>query len=204
MKPIIVDTGVSNTFSVEKVLRHLGYDYGVAGSYKDLENASKIILPGVGSFKNTMASLVQLGFKDEIKELVSKYQVPVLGICLGMQLLLQSGDEGGKSEGLGLIEGRVEKLPSGPETRIPHIGWNTISVRKHSEIFHSIPDELDCYFVHSYHAVVNNNNIISETQFGTESFASGIQNNLVFGLQFHPEKSSKKGIEMIKNFLEIG
>lgn len=169
-----------------------------------LENASRVILPGVGSFGHGMQQLRERGFEGPLRDRVVKAGIPLLGICLGMQFLTTRGWEGGATEGLNLIPGDVRRFsPSDSSIRIPHIGWNDVYVAHPSPLFDGIPEGSDFYFVHSYHVTdCEECNVLARTDY-CGGFVSAIAKDLVFGVQFHPEKSQQLGFRLLRNFLAI-
>lgn len=199
----IINYGMGNLGSIQNALECLGADSFIVHSPDLLESAGRIILPGVGAFAAAMKHLKDYAWIPAIDHAVNEQQRPLLGICLGMQLLLRSGDEGGRRDGLGLIDGEVKLLQlSDASLRIPHMGWNEVDYTTDSPLFDGILDQSDFYFVHSYAAVpVNNEDVIARTQYGG-NFVVAIRRKNVFGVQFHPEKSSSPGRKLLQNFLE--
>ena len=199
----IVDYGAGNLDSVARAVQECGADPVLTTGPKDLESASRIILPGVGVFAEAMRRLNERGYVDALHEQVVGKKIPILGICLGMQLLASRGVEGGDTNGLGLIEGEVRRLePPSSEIRLPHVGWNEV-VHEGSPLFQGIPSGRDFYFVHSYHLKpVRGQDVASRTPY-CGMFVSAVSNELVFGTQFHPEKSQKAGFQLLRNFLSI-
>jgi glutamine amidotransferase len=198
----IVDYGMGNLGSIKNMLRKIGCNSIVTNNPKDLISAQKIILPGVGSFDKAMSNLELLGLKSVLKECAIN-EIPILGICLGMQLLSTSSEEG-SLEGLCLIPGSVLRFKKDSGLKIPHMGWNRIECSHYSKLFAGFEffEETRFYFVHSYYfRSANNNYVTSTAKYGIE-FASSIQNNNIFGVQFHPEKSHKYGFALLKNFVE--
>jgi len=206
MKPIVgvIDYGAGNIFSVGNALRGLGCNIVIATEPEMLKGVDKVILPGVGSFPDGMSKLVTLGFSSYLREYVNSGS-PLLGICLGMQLLLSKGSEGRETEGLGLITGSVEKLVSTKNCRVPHIGWNDIygDELKSMELFGNIEIGSSFYFVHSYHVVPSDNLKVVYTNYCDQSVVASYQKENVYGAQFHPEKSQKVGVKLLKNFVEL-
>lgn len=204
---VIVDYGMGNIRSVVNKLHRLGYEAIVSSKIEDIEKADKLILPGVGYFSKGMDNLKTLSLLEVLNDKVVNKRTPILGICLGMQLLTKHSEEG-DSSGLGWIDAKTIKLKMKNENRndlfrIPHMGWNSVKMEKQSPITERILSEDRFYFVHSYHIVCNNaENIVASTQYGLE-FTSIIQNGNIFGTQFHPEKSHSSGTKILKNFLEI-
>ncbi|RYZ89724.1 MAG: imidazole glycerol phosphate synthase subunit HisH [Proteobacteria bacterium] len=199
---LIVDYGAGNLSSVVRALEEIGVASLISGEPKEIDNADRIILPGVGAFSEAMTKLKSLGVAAAIKKAVAEKK-PLLGICLGMQLLAAYGEEFEKCEGLGIIDGTVRLFrPTSPAERIPHIGWNSIHFQQDCPIFRELPQDSDFYFVHSYHFDVQNPlNIAATTPFCGE-FVSAVSRDNVYGVQFHPEKSSKLGIKILQNFIE--
>ena len=202
----IINYGVGNIGSVIGSVNNLGYNYKIIEKETDFETADKLILPGIGNFKKCKEILDEKNFTFKIKESVLVKKKPILGICLGMQLLASSGTEGNNklSEGLNLINGKVINLKElGSNLVLPHIGWNNILIKKRSPILKNIPDNTDFYFVHNFaYTELSKVNIIAEASYGI-NFPVLINNKNVWGTQFHPEKSSKAGVEIIKNFIKL-
>lgn len=193
----IVDYGRGNLRSVEKALEKLGYESIIMGSPTEIKDVQGVILPGVGAFADAMDSLDKGDWIEPLREYV-KTGSPFLGICLGMQLLFEIGEEHGEHNGLGLIEGRVVKFP--PGLKVPHMGWNTLKILNPMKICDNIPDGSHFYFVHSYYAQPLNNDCIAATSdYGLE-FPAVVGKDNVWGAQFHPEKSSPWGLVMLNNF----
>lgn len=196
----IVDYGMGNIASVRNALRSLGADPLITSKAADFAAATHIILPGVGSFADGMAELHRRGIAHILAREVLENKKPFLGICLGMQLLGSRGEEGGDTEGLGYIPGRVRRFRV-DETRyrLPHIGWDTVA-RKDVPLFSGVISE-DFYFVHSYVLVPESaSDVIGTCEYG-ETFAAAVRRNNIFGVQFHPEKSQRGGFAILKNFI---
>jgi len=199
---VIIDYGLGNVRSVYAKIDQMGASVKISREIADIENAEKIIIPGVGSFDAGMKRLHDLQIIDILKKQVVKEQVPILGICLGMQLFTQRSEEG-NVEGLGYLDAETKKFSFQDNERchIPHMGWNTISIRKQSPFLNQIDDESRFYFVHSYHVICNDpEDIVAVTNYGYD-FPSIIQKDSIVGVQFHPEKSHKQGIQLLKNFI---
>ncbi|MCI9449460.1 MAG: imidazole glycerol phosphate synthase subunit HisH [Clostridiales bacterium] len=200
----IVDYGVGNLFSLKSSLSAIGADVTVTGDADSISCADKIILPGVGAFGDAAEKLRVTGLADVLKTAAAK-GVPILGICLGMQLLLEKSFEYGEHEGLGLIHGEIrpisEAIPS--ELKIPQIGWNSLNFTgERSPIFKYINDGDFVYFVHSFHGTNCDANTIAVTEYGAELTAAVACDN-VFGCQFHPEKSGEVGLNILRAFCEL-
>ena len=199
-KVCILDYGSGNVASVYNLLNRLDYKAKISNNSSDIKDSSHIILPGVGAFG---ASIEKIRNKIEINLLENEVKIKkklFLGICVGMQILADKGFEFGEHDGLGWIEGTVEKIKA---KVLPHIGWNNIQVKKQSPIFSNIENSKDFYFVNSYAFNVKDKNlIISETSYGS-TFCSAVQKDNIFGVQFHPEKSQKAGQLVIHNFLKL-
>lgn len=200
-KVVIVDYGMGNVASVRKAFEKLGARAVVSHDTKELHSATHIVLPGVGAFGNGIKNLKQMGLIEPLKHQVLIDKIPFLGICLGMQLLAESGEEFGTNEGLGWVQGTVVKLQTGA-LRLPHIGWNDITVTHNDIIFTNIPDN-NFYFVHSYCLQPCDPAIISSQCTYGEAFVASIHKDNIFATQFHPEKSQLAGLEVLKNFLQL-
>jgi len=200
----IVDYGMCNLDSIARAVEECGGTAIVTDDPAGLNDATHIILPGVGSFADAMRSLSEKKLDRALEKHVIGNNIPFMGICLGMQLMASVGLEGGESAGLGWIDGQVQRLaPSGEDIRIPHIGWNEVRPRRESALFHGIAPGKDFYFVHSYHMVCRNQtDIAAETPYAG-GFVSAVHRDHIFGVQFHPEKSQKAGFQLIKNFLSV-
>ncbi|MEK3953419.1 imidazole glycerol phosphate synthase subunit HisH [Psychrobacillus sp. FSL K6-1464] len=198
----IIDYGAGNLHSVLKAIKQLGYETKLITKASDhTDEITKLILPGVGNAKVAMDVLDRSGLSDYLKERVSD-GIPLLGICLGMQLLLEKSEEG-NVDCLGFLKGSVPEFTDESE-KIPHMGWNQVTDVQNHFLFEHIPDETDFYFVHSYFAMPENReDILGETNYGI-NFASVIGNSQVMGVQFHPEKSGKYGIQLLDNYCKQG
>lgn len=199
---LVIDYGMSNLGSIRRALEECGGDVYVSDNPDDLKKAERMILPGVGSFADGMANLNKMGWVDAIKQEVLHNKIPILGICLGMQLLAIRGFENGETDGLGLIQGEIVRLNNvDSNERIPHVGWNDVIQKKEHPLFESIINGADFYFVHSYHFVpLNSSDILAETPY-CGSFISAVCRDNIIGVQFHPEKSVPSGFQLLKNFL---
>lgn len=203
MRVMIIDYGMGNLLSVRRAFEKCGAMTEIVNDPKLLNGASHIILPGVGAFKDGMANLRSGNWEFYIKEAVYEKRIPLLGICLGMQLLADVGYEVEETKGLGMIAGEVIKLEGHYKERIPHVGWNEINIVKNDPLLDGIPDKTDFYFVHSYHfSTKEQDTVIADTPYSGR-FTSIVGSHLVYGVQFHPEKSQRPGFKLIQNFLKL-
>ena len=199
----IIDYGMGNIASVANIVRKVGGSTEVSGSSERILTASKLILPGVGSFDHGVNQLQTLGLFETIKELASR-GTPILGICLGMQLL-SNGSEEGSLKGLSLIDAEFKRFSfdANAPRNIPHVGWNHVSVERENPLIPRDGSEQRFYFTHSYHAVcAHEDDILGTTEYGY-SFTAAFRKNNIYGVQFHPEKSHRFGMALIKRFLEL-
>jgi glutamine amidotransferase len=204
MKIHIVNYGMGNIFSVQKKLIQEGGLVTISSDPKDISKADKLILCGVGHFAKAMDNLDKLNLIDPLNEFVHIQKKPLLGICLGMQLMADFSDEG-EMKGLGWIKASVKKFnTTEPQKfKIPHMGWNTITVKKSSSLMKDILPDEEFYFVHSFYMQPNDSEVIlNETKY-IETFCSGVQKDNIFGVQFHPEKSHSAGSKLLKNFVAL-
>jgi glutamine amidotransferase len=199
---VIIDYEMGNVQSVKNAIDFLGYEALISRRKEDIRNAKKLILPGVGSFKKGIINLKKFGLIDILTDEVINKKKPVLGICLGMQLLAKGGEEGGKSLGLGWIDANVRLLKHKEGLKIPHVGWDNIKKEKDDLTLKDIPNNSDFYFVHSYAVVPNDKKIITSTCTYGEKFASTINQNNIYATQFHPEKSQESGLKILENFIK--
>ncbi len=202
MKVTIVDYGINNTRSVVNALRLLDVKSFVTSNVHDMKQSDAIILPGVGAFGQAMKNLNNLNLTETIQELTLVKKYPFLGICLGMQLMADSSEEKGNFKGLSLIKGKVMKIQNKNNLRIPHMGWNSLHIKKNNKLLKNISDKSAFYFVHSYHYVCEKSYVVAEVEYG-ERIISIINHKNLFGVQFHPERSHTKGIQMLENFIDI-
>lgn len=205
MRVAIVNYGMGNLGSVRRAFEDIGADVYIAHSPAELQDANRIVLPGVGAFGEGMASLASGGWVPALQDAVAMKRKPLLGICLGMQMLASMGHEKGVTPGLGLIPGEVQKLDAlGCKLRIPHVGWNEVQYMQGMTtdvLFDGIPDSSDFYFVHSFAFLPESPQHLVATVPYDVNLASVVRNGNVFGCQFHPEKSSKAGRRLLKNFM---
>ena len=200
----IVDYGMCNLDSVARAVEECGGKPLVTEQARDLETVTHVILPGVGAFADAMWNIRKRSLEIVLYEQVIQQGIPFLGICLGMQLMATLGWEVEKTEGLGYIVGEVQRLePFGDDVRIPHVGWNEVHFVRESPLFRGIPSGKDFYFVHSYCLIPKTeDDVLARTPYG-RGFVSAVQRDLMFGVQFHPEKSQRLGFQVLKNFLAI-
>jgi glutamine amidotransferase len=200
----VIDYGAGNLRSVLHALNYLGADsIRIVRTPRDLQGAARIILPGVGAFGAGMQKLDEQGLIQPIRDAVFA-GTPYLGICLGMQFLFDVSDELGEHRGLGLLPGRVTRFADLPGFKVPHMGWNRLSPVRESPLLASIPAEGYAYFVHSYYcAPATASDILAEVDYGIR-FTAVVQRDNIYGVQFHPEKSQRTGLQVLKNFLEMG
>ena len=193
----IIDYGVGNLRSVEKAFAAMGCEAVVSADEKVLRSAERLVLPGVGAFAACMKALRERGFESLVHERAAA-GTPILGICVGMQMLFEVSDEFGTTEGLGLLRGRVQRFET--DLVVPQVGWNRIHQRQRHSLFADVADGSFCYFVHSFYCEPANGEVlIGETDYGVK-YASVVAHNNVCGVQFHPEKSQDVGLRMLKNF----
>ncbi len=195
----IIDYKLNNLRSVQKAFEKVGASAFISSDVKELSRAEKLVLPGVGAFGMAMENIKSLGLEDLICT-SAKAGKPLIGICLGMQLLFTRSSENGMHDGLNLIAGEVKLFPN--TVKVPHIGWNQMEIRRESEILKSVVDRSFVYFVHSYYAEPAEQVTLTTTEYGFH-FTSVVQKEYIFGIQFHPEKSQIAGLQMLKNFSEL-
>lgn len=204
----IIDYDAGNLKSVYKALKFLGYDAVVTRDAKEIEKADHVILPGVGSFGDAMGRLKEYDLVQVIKDTAASGK-PFLGICLGLQLLFEESEETPGVEGLGILPGKIVRIPDAPDLKVPHIGWNSLDFPQkdrsgYGRLFQGLPEEPYVYFVHSYYLKASEENIVSATtEYGVHIHAS-VEKGNVFACQFHPEKSGTVGLSILKNFVQIG
>ncbi len=201
-KVCILDYGSGNVKSVYNMLVNIGADVKVSNDKLKIKNSTHLILPGVGAFGSSMQKIHNNIPLDILENEVINNSKPFLGICVGMQVLVDYGLEFGKNKGLGWIKGKCDKLSVKKEP-LPHVGWNNISINKNSKLFAELGDILDFYFVHTYAITPQKEDLISSKTFYENNFCSSIEKDNIFGVQFHPEKSHLAGKILMKNFLKI-
>ena len=201
----IINYGAGNIGSIENMLLRMSADYKIINTPEELLIVDKLILPGVGKFDYGMSMLIEKNLVDAIKEFALILKKPILGICLGAQLML-NGSEEGILPGLGFFDGisvHFSKLISNENIKIPHMGWSKVELNKNSTILNNFEMHPRFYFVHSYYMTTNNNEDIMLTSFYGDKFISGLHNSNIYAVQFHPEKSHKFGLKMLENFINI-
>ena len=196
----IVDYGAGNLGSIQNMLKKISEESVVSSSPEDIKNASKLILPGVGSFDYGMNQLHSRGLVDTLNQKVLEEKTPILGICLGVQLFTKKSEEG-NTAGLGWFEAETVKFnfPAESNLKIPNMGWQNTIIKKQSKLIHNLTSDARFYFVHSFHLKANENDTILTANYGYD-FACGLEKNNIVGVQFHPEKSHKFGMQLLKNF----
>ena len=198
----IIDYNAGNLRSVEKALAAIGEESIITGNYKEIRTADKVILPGVGAFGDAMEELKRLELDKAIRDVAASGK-PFLGICLGLQLLFEGSEESAGVEGLHVLDGQILRIPQEPGLKIPHIGWNSLSLQNNGRLFAGITGEPYVYFVHSYYLKAADERIVTaQAEYGTHIHAS-VESGNVFACQFHPEKSSAVGLQMLKNFVNL-
>ncbi len=198
----IIDYDAGNLKSVEKACIRLGFDTVVTRDRDKILSADKIILPGVGAFGDAMEKLKSYGLEKVIKEAVGLGK-PFLGICLGLQLIFESSEETPGASGLGLIKGKIVRIPDTPGLKIPHIGWNDIKIKPESRLFKNVSDGAYVYFVHSYYLQAEDEaDVAATTEYGAHIHAA-VEKGNIFATQFHPEKSGDIGLQILKNFCSL-
>lgn len=198
----IIDYGAGNLQSVKKALDYLGVQNEITDDKKKINAASHVILPGVGSFGDAMHAMRKSGLEETVRKAAAGER-PFLGICLGLQLLFAESEESAGVQGLGVFDGTIAKIPAGNGLKVPHMGWNSVSLKQTGGIFRGIPDESYFYFVHSYYLKnAAAETVAATTQYGVD-IQCAVQRGLAAATQFHPEKSSEAGLQLLKNFAEV-
>ena len=200
----IIDIGIGNIGSIVNMCKYIGIETEVINQSLQIKKAQKLILPGVGNFDAGMDNMIRLGIKNTLDDVILIKKTPILGICLGMQMLCDISNEGNK-RGLGYIKGKCIHLSDNEvmEERVPHMGWNNIEVVSESPLFTNLYNKNKFYFTHSYHLVCDNeSNVIGKTSYGVK-FTSAVNQENIFGVQFHPEKSHSYGMRLLNNFCNL-
>lgn len=198
----IIDYGAGNIQSVSKALAHIGCEAFITRDKDKILKADGAVLPGVGSFGDTIDTMTEYGIKDTVIE-YTKSGKPFLGICLGLQLLFPKSEESPDANGLGIFDGSITKIPSGEGLKIPHIGWNSLDIKKSDGLFKGIGKNPYVYFVHSYFLNASDKSIVSaQTEYGV-TIDAAVEKGNVYATQFHPEKSGETGLKILRNFADI-
>ena len=198
----MIDYDAGNIRSVEKALKKLGQEVCITRDREVLLNADKVILPGVGAFGDAMANLKKYQLDEVIYEVV-KRKMPFLGICLGLQLLFEKSDESKGVAGLGILKGEICRIPDQEALKIPHMGWNSLHLQNNGRLFCNIDENAYVYFVHSYYLKAKEEEIVKATTEYSAHIHASVEKGNVFACQFHPEKSSDVGMQILKNFVEL-
>ena len=198
----IIDYDAGNIKSVEKALLHLGEEVIITRDREQILNSDKVILPGVGAFGDAMEKLRSYGLDKVIYEVVER-KIPFLGICLGLQLLFEKSDETPGVKGLGVLSGEILRIPNKEGIKIPHMGWNSVKIKKDARIFKDVPQDSYVYFVHSYYLKAGREEDVAATTEYSTLIHAAVEHDNVFACQFHPEKSSEIGLKILKNFVEL-
>jgi glutamine amidotransferase len=200
---VIIDYGMGNLRSVQKAFERVGVSVKISGIVDEILSADKIVVPGVGHFEQGVSNLEERGLFKALNEVVIEKKIPIIGICLGMQLMTEYSEEG-NCEGFGWIKGRTRKFSFQCNgLKIPHMGWNNLITTKTNSLYNGITEDNFFYFVHSYYVCCENeNNILAETNYGNK-FVSSFQKENIFGCQFHPEKSHDAGLKILSNFVKL-
>ena len=197
----IIDYDAGNLKSVEKALQFLGVEAKITSDAEEILGADKIILPGVGAFGDAMEKLNKSGLSEVIREAVRR-KIPLLGICLGLQLLFEASEETPGVDGLSVLKGKIVRIPDKEGFKVPHIGWNSLKINPESKLFAGIPEDSYVYFVHSYYLAAEEPIVAATTDYVVDIHAA-VEKENVFACQFHPEKSGEIGLKLLKNFADM-
>ena len=198
----ILDYDAGNIKSVEKAIQYLGEDAVITRDRDLILNSDKVILPGVGSFGDAMAKIREYDLVNTIYDVVDK-KTPFLGICLGLQLLFKTSEESEGVTGLGLLDGRIIRIPDAPGLKIPHMGWNSLDIKQGATLFQGIEDQSYVYFVHSYYLQAEHEEDVAATTVYSTKIHASVEHENIYACQFHPEKSSRVGLQILKNFIQL-
>jgi len=202
----LIDYGIGNLRSVQKALEHVGAEVSLTSDPQVILNADKVVLPGVGAFGDGMKGMRERGLVETVNEVI-RVGTPLLGICVGMQLLFEESEEHGRHAGLGILPGTVKKFPETgtvkPLLKVPQTGWNEIEVQKPSPLFQELPVGSFAYFNHSYYCAAEAADTLATTDYGFD-YPSIVGRGRIYGIQFHPEKSQSVGLRLLRNFVELG
>ncbi len=200
---VIIDYGMGNLKNVYNALKYLNIPSKISNEISEIKASDKLILPGVGAFNKAMYNLNDMGLTDVIKDKVNK-GTPLLGICLGMQMIFEKGYENGECDGLGFIDGQVKILEPKEKVKIPHIGWNRLEYNNQNDLIKGLEEDSFVYYIHSYAATnLKDENLIGFSNYGGIKVPSIVCNDNIYGTQFHPEKSGEVGLRILKNFGEV-
>ncbi len=199
----IIDYDAGNIKSVEKAFQLLGEEVVLTRDHQEILSADKVVLPGVGAFGDAMENLKKYQLISAIEE-VADQKIPFLGICLGLQLLFEESEESPGAVGLGLLKGKIKRIPDQPGLKIPHMGWNSLTLKNQGRLFQGLPEEPYVYFVHSYYLEAEEESIVKATTQYSVSIDASVEKDNIFACQFHPEKSSDLGLKILKNFASLG
>ncbi len=199
----IIDYDAGNMKSVEKALRYLGEEVCITRDRDEILSSDRVILPGVGSFGDAMHRIREYGLVNTIYDVVEQ-GTPFLGICLGLQLLFQTSEECPGVSGLGLLDGRIVRIPEAAGLKIPHMGWNSLEVKPEAALFQGLPEQPYVYFVHSYYLQADREEDVAASTIYNVRIHASVEHENLFACQFHPEKSSTVGLQILKNFIRIG
>ncbi len=199
----IIDYDAGNMKSVEKALRYLGEEVCITRDRDEILSSDRVILPGVGSFGDAMHRIREYGLVNTIYDVVEQ-GTPFLGICLGLQLLFQTSEECPGVSGLGLLDGRIVRIPEAAGLKIPHMGWNSLEVKPEAALFQGLPEQPYVYFVHSYYLQADREEDVAASTIYNVRIHASVEHENLFACQFHPEKSSTVGLQILKNFIQIG
>lgn len=198
----IIDYDAGNIKSVEKAIHHLGKKAVITRERDVILSSDKVILPGVGSFGDAMEKIREYSLQNVIYDVIDK-KIPFLGICLGLQLLFESSEESRGVTGLGILPGKILRIPEGEGMKIPHMGWNSLHIKENSKLFQGISQDAYVYFVHSYYLqAARQEDVAAITEYSTRIHAA-VERDQIFACQFHPEKSSSTGLKILKNFISL-
>lgn len=198
----IIDYGAGNLKSVEKAFAWLGETAQITSDAETILAADKVVLPGVGAFGDAMQKLNSTGLANTVREVVSR-RIPLLGICLGEQLLFESSEESPGVAGLSVLRGKIVRIPDKEGFKVPHIGWNSLNIKPDAKLFRGIPNQSYVYFVHSYYLIAEEPEIVAATTNYVVNIHASVEQDNIFACQFHPEKSGAIGLQILKNFAEL-
>ena len=198
----IIDYDAGNIKSVEKALLYLGEDAVITSDRDVIMSSDRLILPGVGAFGDAMDKIRKAGLDKVIYDVVDK-KIPFIGICLGLQLLFESSQEAPGVPGLGLLEGKILRIPEKDGIKIPHMGWNSLEYRKDSRLFRNLPEEPYVYFVHSYYLEAKHEEDVAATSYYSTLIHAAVEHENIYACQFHPEKSGTVGLQILDNFIHL-